>query len=301
MSYYPSSATGLNYITYPVGPTTGSAPVVTANASANTKGNYTQITASSGFTCNGVWVELYGGTSQDALLDLATGAAASEVVVIPNIMCSKDGATGDTFQKGTRFFPLAIAASTRIAARIQARTGSQSIRCGISLIAAGDVAGITPFVTYGAATADSGGTSVDPGATPDTKGAYSQITASTSALIQWLSFLVTTGGNTGTTAGSWYFDVATGAGGAEVVLIPDLPFGIGVAGGALQPKAMWFLSYIAASTRIAVRASSDNTDATDRLIDVSIIAGTAPSEASGVTAVLAGPTAMFVTPMMAGY
>jgi hypothetical protein len=158
------------------------------------------------------------------------------------------------------------------------------ITTAISLIAAGGVPGISTFVTYGANTADSGATSVDPGATPNTKGAYSQLSASTSAVIQWLSIVPSTGGNTGPVSVRWYLDFATGAAASEVVLIPDMTFCCMIDPsafiGIVRPVSFNAMTYIAASTRLAARSSSSSTDATDRLLDVEVITGTAPAEPS---------------------
>lgn len=283
MAYYPQNATGLNYITYPAGPVPGSATVVTAG-SANTKGSYAQITASSGFTCNLVSLQVYGGITTSGLqylIDLATGAGGAEVVKIPDVLSATQGITSSVQKGGLRQFPLAIASGTRIAARCACSTGSANMRLGVSLVAAGGVAGISTFVAYGVNTADSGGTAIDPGGVADTKGSYVQITASTSDVIQWLAFQNTLGGNTAPQTNSWYQDLATGAGGAEVVLIPDIPAFVESGNAANLPKMQPFLTYIAASTRIAVRASSNLTDATDRLIDVALITGTAPAETAG--------------------
>ena len=271
MAYYPQNATGLNYITYPAGPTVGSATVVTAHASINTKGSYAEITASTCFTCNAVWIDCYGGSSTAGVeyqLDLATGAGGAEVIKIQNMTLALATVT-DATEKDSRFFPLAIAASTRVAARVAATTGGVNLRCGLSIAAAGGVAGIATFV-------GAGPSSVDPGGSANTKGSYTQLFSSTSAVIQWLHV----GGVSAlsTVGSAWYVDVATGAGGSEVVLISDLHHAVGPTGGAVRPTWHHVLTYIAASTRIAARASCDNTTVGSRPIDVTLIGGTAPSE-----------------------
>ena len=273
MAYYPQNATGLNYITYPAGPTVGSATVVTASGSANVKGSYAQISASIGFTCNAIYLDCYGGNSQndEYKLDFATGAGGAETVVIPDITLTL--ANGDPTEKGSRRFPLAIASGTRVSARVACTTGSRNLRCALTIMAAGGVAGISTFIVGGP-------TAIDPGGSANTKGSYAQLFASTSAVLQWLSIGMATAALS-TIGTSWYADVATGAGGAEVVLIPDINAVIGVSNGAIHHCFHEMLTYIAASTRIAVRASSDNTSAGTRGFDATLIGGTAPSESSG--------------------
>jgi hypothetical protein len=288
MAHYPQSTAGLNYITYPVGPG-ASGTLLTGNASANAEGAYVQFVASSPFACNQVQVraENGGGTAgRQFAFDLATGAGGAETVIVPNMLTDSNGNTSHTSQ-GLWNLPLAIPASTRIAMRVQVNsTTSNTLRCSLSLIAAGETPGPTSYVNYGYDATDSGGTSVDPGATPDTKGAYSQITASTSAIAQVLCLNVTSRANTAGASAFWAVDIATGAGGAETVLIPDLRFEYGQPGVAdptgMQLRTRTFLTYIAASTRLAVRASCDISDATDRLIDVAILAATAPAESTGI-------------------
>lgn len=281
MAYYPQNATGLNYITLPAGPVTGSATVVTANGSNNVKGSYAQITASSGFTCNALILGFYGGSSnagENYLFDLATGAAASEVVLIANIAFSTEG-VADATAKWTRQFPAAIASGTRISARVQCSVGGRNMRAALSLVAAGGVAGIATWNTYGSNTSTSLPTLVDPGAVANTKGSYVQMTASSSAVTQWIGVDTTNGGNAGPNGASWYLDLATGAAASEVVLIPDI--GAYIGDFILNTKLQYWLTYIAAGTRIACRSSCDNTASPDRLIYVSLIAGTAPAESSG--------------------
>lgn len=279
MAHYPQSASGLAYITYPAGPT--AQPLqVNASASGNTKGSYAELTSSSAFACNSVIVQVTrcatGGVQY--LLDLATGPGGSETVVVPNITCSNHDNSSSHNGAVAFNLPLAIGASTRIAARCQCSTGSQAMFVALTLIAAGDTPGIASFTNYGAVTGDSGSTSVDPGGSANTKGSYTEITASTAAVVQALTVLFTFGSNTAPGNATWAVDLATGPGGSETVLIPDLRTASAIAGLSSGPRirAYSVLTYIAATTRIAARASSSITDATDRLIEVALLAGTAP-------------------------
>lgn len=289
MAYYPTSTSGLNYISYPVGPNaTNNGVTITAAGSNNTKGSYTEVIASTAFECN--WAEIMvNGTSSSAgrqyLWDLATGAGGAETIIVPNIM-AQGGFQSVRSGAGMIPLPLKIAASTRIAARCQCSTASTTLQIAIILRATGDMEGIDSYTNYGADTATSGGVAIDPGGSANTKGAYSEITSSTSAITQYIIKMGTTGGNTQPASVLTLYDIATGAAASEVVLIPDLYTnhynGGGVNGLACwQPMAHAMATYIAASTRIAIRASCSITDATDRLSDVVIIVGTAPAEASG--------------------
>lgn len=287
MAVYPQNATGLNYITYPVGPTPLGV-TLTSSASANTKGAYLTVAASTAFACNRILIECQFSSSNagfEYLLDLAIGAAASEVVIVPNIPL--DGTPNSTLGGFAIIdLPIAIPSGTRIAARCQCTTGSSGLGVLVSLVAAGGQPGIaTNFVNYGANTATSGGVAIDPGGSANTKGAWAELTSSTSAVTQCLALAVAFGGNTAPQSARWYFDIGIGGSGSEVVLIADVAIlCLGPLGTSwiLLPKALSWLTYIASGTRIAVRASCSITDATDRVLQVALLAGTAPSEPSGI-------------------
>lgn len=285
MAFYPQNATGLNYITYPAGPT-ASGTTITANASNNTKGSYTQMVASSTFQSNSLQ---FMSTSNDNtagllfLTDIATGGAGSETVIIPNIASEATSSTSVATCHAHQLFRIKIASSTRIAIRCQCSTGSSTEVVAITLSAAGGVDGCTAFVDYGTSTGDSGATQIDPGGSANTKGSYVELTSSTSAIIQDLLTSLTYGHTTVATC-SWCVDVATGAAASEVVLIPDIRHSSSTTSGgsgSVQPRSYNFLTYIAASTRIAARASCSITTATARLFDFAIYGAVAPTESSG--------------------
>lgn len=284
MAYYPQNATGLNYISYPAGPT----PVglaLTANASANTKGAFAQFVASSTFTSNAINVVVANtsaATGRLYLFDIATGGSGSETVVIPNLNAEGVSTTNSVYPSGLYPFPLAIASSTRISARCQCSTGGVAMNVQITLIAAGGVSGIAAFTNYGGDTADSSGAQIDPGGTVNTKGAYTQLTASSSDVAQWMSAQFTYGHSTYANV-FWLADLATGAAASEVVLVPDMLLTSAFISSQpdIQPRATPMLTYIAASTRIAARASCTSNTATARLFDLVLMTGVAPSEPSG--------------------
>jgi hypothetical protein len=282
MPNYPQSAAGLNYITYPPGPIP-LGPTLTSGG-ANTKGTYVELAASSAFACNhfAAYVQATIATAGvQILLDIATGAGGAETVIVPDLLTEGTNTASNISGAGGWQLPLAIDASTRIAGRIAASSAATPTLVVIMLAAAGDTPGVSSFTALGINTADSGGTSVDPGAVANTKGAYAELSASLAAVAQVIVPLFSLGGNAAPAAARWYVDIAIGAAASEVVLIPDLP--VTVSAGTtprphLTPRGYTFLTYIAAATRVAARASCQSTDATDRLIDVAALVATAPAE-----------------------
>ncbi|MGH2482694.1 MAG: hypothetical protein ACRDHW_23855 [Ktedonobacteraceae bacterium] len=252
---------------------------------ANTKGSYVALTASSGQETKDITLACLATTSfswSAFLTDIATGAAASEVVVISNILMDNQGATsGNEGVKGWRV-TLAIAASTRIAARCQTSDGADVCEIAITLTTTAGMPGLTSTTTIGTATGTSRGTQLDPGGTINTKGSWAQLSASTGAVTQWIMAMVANHSQGGAPASvRWCIDIGTGAVGVDVALIPDMRFAAGGTTIVLAPNSYSMLTYIVASTRIAARASASNNTATVRLIDVAAVLGVAPSEAGG--------------------
>lgn len=243
--------------------------IVTGNAVANTKGDYAELIAATDTASD--WLLLMlgrGSATAEFLIDISTGAAASEVVLISNLQIS----TGGTINPVPVLIPIYINAGTRISARCQSTTAGGFFSATAHVITSkspqhfGRVA-----TTYGAATADSGGTSIDPGAVALTKGSYVQLTASTTSKIEWLVISFGNQANTARTSCGWLVDIATGAGGSEVVKVPNIHIGSHSQSDTVDPVCLCLPVSIPAGTRIAVRAECSTNDATDRLIDVTLV------------------------------
>lgn len=261
------------------GSTQGTA--VTPNASANTKGSYVEFTSSLSDNTTGLIVVGNGTApaSGDILLDIATGAASSETDVIANIPFAR---VNSVFESWTRFFPLKIASGSRIALRTQCSGASGGATFVLYAIKEETTfSNMDSIVTYGANTADSGGTSIDPGGTANTKGSWTEITSSTSADIDWLTLCIGNQANAARSAAFWHLDIGTGAAGAETAVIQNLWFRCDATNTLINSGGFPPLPVsIASGTRIAVRAQSSIIDATDRLLDV-VLHGANGSAASG--------------------
>lgn len=245
---------------------------VTASASPNVKGSYSELIAVTAFEAHGIiitiqWNLATGGTF-DALVDLAIGAGGSEQVICANLAHSTNN---NHINQSHYYFPITIPAGSRLAARVQGSAGSIVVQVGAMLLTGGfgfeGPMGI--MTTYGAATGDSGGVSVDAGGTINTKGAYAQIVAATTFPIRAL--IVHFGNQVNTTRATtyWLVDLAIGAAASEQVIIPNWP----VTGNAnvdiLEAQNTLLIPvFIPAGTRLAARSQCAINDATDRLLDV---------------------------------
>ena len=244
---------------------------VTTHADASTKGSWVEIIAALDFTTTSLMIIL-GGTSvavQDFLVDIGTGGAGSESVLIANILVAQ-GANG-TY--GSFTCPMQVASGTRLSARAQSNSGNDSTQVAIIAISSGTtgIPALTSSVTYGADAVTTGGTGVDPGAVLNTKGAYAEVEDVTTAAMRYLVVCMGMQINGFMDSNSWLLDIATGAAASEVVLVPNLPFSCGVNSDHIVPAYVGFWCSIATAQRLACRAQCSITTADDRLFDVVLI------------------------------
>lgn len=244
---------------------------LTSHANANTKGNYTQIVSSTPFDCGLMCIKhMYCDAAYEYLIDIAIGAEGSETVIISNL---HRGMTGTTFfySYGIFYAPIFIPAGTRLAARSQSTTGNKLCRICVQIFQFNQFFPTMAYCdTYGAATADSGGTSVDPGGTAETKGSYTELISST--LRPHRGIIVGIGNqlNTARVQSDFSCDISIGAEGSEVVLIPDIAFSSYSGHPLYFNWSAFYPVYIPQATRLSARGWSTNNDATDRKFDVII-------------------------------
>jgi len=252
--------------------TAASTGTLMTGGAANTKGAYAEVVASTAFDAHGLLVSLSNGSSSylDYLTDVAVGASGSETIIAENLYAgSGDGA--QTIDACGYLLPISIPAGTRLSARVQSSGASATLRILIILLGEGFITppGLGRITTYGASTADSGGTQIDPGGTAHTKGAYSEIVASTTNPIRQLTIAMGNQANVLRTTALWLADLAVGAAGAEQVLIENIMLNCGGSVDLIQPQIFPPLGVnIPAGTRLAARAQCSIIDVTDRLIDI---------------------------------
>ena len=225
---------------------------VISSGTINTKGSWTELTASTGFDYNSLIMMAKNSNGAEVLLDIAVGAASSEEVIVENIPLNWDGSTEALCHPVK--LPITIPAGTRISARVQSdiSTTTIEVKCtGVSNVLSQSV-GRGIATTYGADTATSQGTQVDPGATANTKGAYTELAASTTYDIKKLIVCIGTD-RTSSISTTWLMDVSVGAAASEEVIVPDtLLLGDGSHDG-VTPGFLEFDVSIPAGTRIALR------------------------------------------------
>jgi hypothetical protein len=220
-----------------------------------------------------------GNVNCSLLFDIAIGAAGSEVIIAADIPARSDA----NFLLGS-YLPINvdIPAGSRIAIRAQGSIVSTGMETQI-LLEDRAIGSLANPIAYGVNASGSPviGVTIDPGGTINTKSAYVQITASTTARIDILTVYYT-GLNTSSTFAAWSIDIATGAAGAETIIIPDLRATANPAGGIpnLRPAYVTLPVSIPAGTRIAARVSANFTTASARVITVAVVGMQQPA---GVT------------------
>lgn len=248
---------------------------LTAPASTNTKADWTQITASCPIDADGFFVEMIVGQNgaKDFLFDIGIGGAGAETVILENVLFTAPVGSNE-YLASDFFVPLRVAAGTRVAARYQcSSTTSDEMFCEIQFVKGEWYRGLTcrRAATYGASTADSGGTSIDPGGSADTKGNYSQLSAAVTNPIRYALICVGGQGNGARSGFSWQVDIGVGAALSETVIVPNLYVRAGVAIDQLLPTVVGRGMTVRAGQRLAARAQCNGTDATDRLLDLVVI------------------------------
>jgi hypothetical protein len=260
------------------GTTTGT--IVTANATLDTKGAWTQLSASTPMAANGAWLMLGhgdGGTGQEQFL-IDIGFGSTTVVIAPDIFWPgiKAVATGLGPSVGWIPLPIHIPAGTDVRMRVQSSLGSAVVLASL-LLAANGVGPSAPFqrlASYGSVSSGSRGTDADPGAVANTKAtSWSQLDAAIANPIRWMYVLVGNSDNWGmSSATRWHLDIGIGASSSEKILIPDLITLAGNTGDTVIPGSFGpFEVHIPAGTRLSARCQCNITNSTDRIIDVSIL------------------------------
>lgn len=171
MLHFPSSPIVEWQRNFPATPGAASFTTITGGA-ANTKGSYSTLIATATYDSYGFWLGIFNSgastlnTSQ--LLDIALGAAASEVDIFSNYLTGQRPINSTSGGPYWLFVPLFIPAGARVSARLQGVIASDTVN--VAIVLAGGQAALNGRIytgcdTYGAVTATSTGTAHTPGNT----------------------------------------------------------------------------------------------------------------------------------------
>lgn len=261
---------------------TSQGTIVNPSASANTKGSWVQLIAST--AADAVWMmvqwSFYQDVGSSAALDIGVGGSGSEQVLVSNLISSNSAINGFDQNQQVYSFPCQIPAGTRIAARTQVSAASDTGGNNLVNVTLYDGAftqmeGCAGVDALGFSTGTTLGTQVDPGGTANTKGAYSQIIASTARDYMGLLLGFDTQNDSTSAFAQFLVDVAIGGSGSEKIIMPNLQLlrttksSTSVACEYILPPSQPFIPIaIPAGTRIAARAQCSINTATRRLFGI---------------------------------
>lgn len=265
-------------------PLTSTGVQLQAGGTVNTKGVWAELAASTGGEAS--WIHLEIGAQNAAgrfLIDIGIGALGAEVAFLGNLAFDSSNASGGVSKYS---FPVAIPAGSRISARTQCSVSGGQLRIGAHLDYGDPGSATAPatVVAYGATTADSGLTQVDPGAVADTDSSWVELAAATTADARWLALSIGHDAVAISASCRWRIDVATGASGSEVVLLAGLFVIASTLDDMPYPRVFGFPVNLATGTRLAVRARCSSTSTPTRLLDIAVHLADAATPAGGASA-----------------
>jgi hypothetical protein len=251
------------------------------NASANS-GKGTSVTG--GHNAYGSWVQLVASTAIDACLmcvriwptsnssfrtftSIGVGSGGNEVAIASDLYASSSTA-GSNYTE--YWFPCSIPAGSRISAQCcqSATTDANNVTV---ILYDGTFEGFSGVDSIGVTIGSSIATDIDPGSSANTKGAWTQVIASTPR--DYCGLMVLPGQNSTnnfayTNPGG--IDIAIGGSGSEQIIIPDM--GMVAAGLATNANSATplIMTPVPAGTRIAARAQQGNTTSGTRVVGLAL-------------------------------
>lgn len=236
---------------------------------ANVKGAWTSTIAATRGTTSWVIAYVPSCTNGDRFLwDLGVGAAGNEKVVLPDLVYSEGGLEG---VGAVAHLPLAIPAGANLSIRCQDNNGSHTINVTLHLFSGASLSGFQRGTNYGPDPSASTGVSVDAGGSADTKGAYAQLTASTTQDLKWALVQLADQAITIPTNGQGTVDIAIGAAASEVIVFPDLSWHRSQNAAVIVffPGYYGLPCRIPSGVRLSARAKFSA--ATNRTVDVAVL------------------------------
>lgn len=243
--------------------------VLTASASANTKGAWVQLVAATPIEAHSIVIIIRTNTG-DQMSDIAIGPVGQEHIIVPNLITGSGNTSG---MRPSYHIPISIPKGSRLSARNQSTTGGGLMSLIVMLMNYGS--GASPqmgqIVDYGTNPADSGATGIDPGTSLNTKNSWAQLVASTARPIRALIVAIGNQANTAMATANWLLDVSIGPAGQEHIIIPDILLSAAAAGDTMTPPVLGpFPISIPPGSRIAAHAQCSISAATNRLFDIAV-------------------------------
>lgn len=241
-------------------------------AAANTKGSWFEVVPSVPANCCGIAIKFEYDIAAEYMSDIGIGAAAAEAVFIPNV---KFSCTIYLDRQGEWvFLPIPLDEGARISARSQDTTSSaRPVIARIALFFGTAAEGYQSVQMWGANSANSLLTQVDPGAVANTKGAWVELSSDIgSNAAYWVALIMGQLGNVQLANYDFKVDIGIGAESAEVAILSDMPIATLSNADRMLPFFIGgFPLKIPANSRVSARMECTGTDVTDRLLGVGLL------------------------------
>lgn len=238
--------------------------LISVSVSANTKSAWQELTASAPKSNTIIVSAGHSVINSVQLFDIGIGAGGSEVPLIENLLLH----CGSSFRNEMRYeIPVTIPAGSRISIRGQRDDVSFIGRFAIEFVQRFPQMTTGIFSAYGANVSASRGTVIDPGATANAKGAWTQLSASVQRIRRlWLAF----GTAISTRVSSRVqLDIGVGAASSETVILPDIVLSDNEEHDGIFPSVIGPIPInIPLGARLAVRAQSGNNSSPSRQFDI---------------------------------
>jgi hypothetical protein len=257
-------------------------PTACTYGGANVKGAWVQMTAATAFQYEAIGLSIMqdggDGGAEIFLVDIGIGAAGSEKVIVPNILLDVIRIGQGTLSLHM-VLPVQVPKGARVAVRCQTSQGSGTRTARVLLTGKGgghnNPKGVcNAMQCYGALSAsDTNGTLVDSGASANTFGAWTQLTASTAANHNFAQPILGNNKQSSTTSTGVNCEaqLAVGASGSEKII------GHWIFGSMYYTGFMSSLSSIAAQipagSRLSMRSKNSAATAADRNMSFVLLAG----------------------------
>lgn len=255
-----------------IGFTSGSTAgtTVTASATANSKGSWASL-GQAGFEWNWLNLMMAQTAASDKIIDIGLSDDNSNWWVLAENIRLAGRKSADIIQ--SMALPLRVEEGMFVGARCAASTGSHVLNVtitGTSVGLYGNPGYSRAVALYTAGT--SRGVQIDPGGTANTKGAWTQLVATTSQSIDTIYVMVGQNADTTRTAtATAALDIGIGASSSEFAMIPNLFMRWTTTLDGPQINIGPLPCYIPSGSRIAARAQCTDNVAGDRTMDVGIL------------------------------
>ena len=248
----------------------GTVPV--ANASANTKGTWTNLGAATSFAYEGITIYAFSNTAAaDYMIDIGVSDGTNRYVLVADLHFA--AAKQAEEHNLAMFVPVHVADGAQLSVRVACSTGGSD--CDVIVVGHSSNPGGFPGYSRAVALftpASSRGIAVDPGGTSNTKGSWAELTSSCPSDIDAIFGVVGFNGDTGRgLTVSMLMDIGIGAASNEFTVVPNLSLCWGATWDG--PNDVFFqplAASIPTGTRIAARAQSSDNTAGDRSADLSL-------------------------------